>query len=409
MRLRSLVPTLGVVVAIAACPASAGAVSSLENPPPGANDFACKPSAVHPRPVVLVHGLSATMGANWGYLSPLLKERGYCVFALTYGLDPRISQFGAPGGVIPVEQSAPELGSFVNRVLAATGAKKIDLVGHSEGTFMPQYWLKFLGGAAKVNRYVAWTPLYDGTTVYAVDKVRDLAGQFGLDGPAVDAVAAFCGSCPQFVAGSEMQRKLAAGGAAAPGVRYTTVMTKLDELVTPWSSGYMETPGATNHVLQDICPGNLSEHAAVAFDPVAAQLTFNALDPPDARRVDCSGLAPWTGRRARAGTPIVGVGLKTRVRRFRVRRLTLTRLPAGARVRLTACRTRKRCALRTKRYRVSRARGSMKLARLFRGRRLRAGTVIRITVTRAGMRGRRFESKVRRNGRARSRSFVIGA
>ena len=124
MRLRSLVPTLGVVVAIAACPASAGAVSSLENPPPGANDFACKPSAVHPRPVVLVHGLSATMGANWGYLSPLLKERGYCVFALTYGLDPRISQFGAPGGVIPVEQSAPELGSFVNRVLAATGAKK---------------------------------------------------------------------------------------------------------------------------------------------------------------------------------------------------------------------------------------------------------------------------------------------
>jgi hypothetical protein len=30
-----------------------------------------------------------------------------------------------------------------------------------------------------------------------------------------------------------MQRKLTAGGAAAPGVTYTTVMTRLDELVTP--------------------------------------------------------------------------------------------------------------------------------------------------------------------------------
>ena len=51
-----------------------------------------------------------------------------------------------------------------------------------------------------------------------------------------------------------MQRKLAASGAAAPGVTYTTVMTKYDELVIPYTSGIMDGPGHTNHVLQEICP-----------------------------------------------------------------------------------------------------------------------------------------------------------
>src|SRR5205807_6886914 len=69
----------------------------------------------------------------------LLAARGYCVFALTYGIDPRWRYMG---GVIPIERSAPELGAFVRRVLAATHARRVDLVGHSEGTFMPQYWLR---------------------------------------------------------------------------------------------------------------------------------------------------------------------------------------------------------------------------------------------------------------------------
>ncbi len=284
---------LAVVCAMLIAAAPAWAESSLANPPPGANNFACKPSAAHPDPVVLVHGLGATMGENWSYLSPILAAHGYCVFALTYGIDPRE---GGPymGGVIPIEQSAPELGAFVDKVLAATGAQKVDLVGHSEGTFMPEYWLKFLGGAAEVNRYVAMTPLYQGTDVLGAADLRDGGAPLGLSQPILNLVSSFCGSCDEFLRGSDMVKMLNSGpgGAAVPGVTYTTIPTTHDELVVPYTSGILNAPNVTNEVLQSLCPNDLSEHAAEAVDPVVAQIVLNALDPAHATPVSCGTLPP---------------------------------------------------------------------------------------------------------------------
>jgi triacylglycerol lipase len=61
-----------------------------DSPPPGANDWSCQPSRAHPRPVVLVHGLLANQTDNWQTISPLLANRGYCVFSLTYGTNPNV-------------------------------------------------------------------------------------------------------------------------------------------------------------------------------------------------------------------------------------------------------------------------------------------------------------------------------
>jgi triacylglycerol lipase len=263
--------------------------------PAGANNWSCKPSPVHPDPVVLVHGLGATMAENWATFSPLLADNGYCVFALTYGLNPGEVYFG---GLQAMETSSQQLATFVNKVLSRTGALKVDLVGHSEGTVMPQYYLKFLGGAAKVNRYVAITPLYQGTTL---DGVGTLVTPFetlypSYSAPFEAAMASFCGSCQEFLKGSPfLQHLYADGHYAVPGVTYTTIMTRYDELVSPYTSGELHAPNATNIVVQDQCPLDFSEHATMAFDPVVAQDVLNALDPHLAQSVPCTLVLPGIG------------------------------------------------------------------------------------------------------------------
>jgi triacylglycerol esterase/lipase EstA (alpha/beta hydrolase family) len=120
-------------------------------PPPGSNDWSCKPTAAHPYPVVLVHGTLANMGDNWQAASPILANHGYCVFAFNYGGASATDDFQGTGDIAT---SAGQLASFVNEVLAATGASKVDLVGRSQGGMMPRYYINFLGGAAKVDKLV---------------------------------------------------------------------------------------------------------------------------------------------------------------------------------------------------------------------------------------------------------------
>lgn len=119
---------------LTAAPAQADTVSVS---PPGANDWSCKPSPAHPYPVILVPGTFERMEKNWSTLSPHLKSAGYCVFALNYG------ETNGVYATAPVAESAKELAPFVDAVRAATGARKVSLVGHSQGGMMPRYYMHF--------------------------------------------------------------------------------------------------------------------------------------------------------------------------------------------------------------------------------------------------------------------------
>jgi triacylglycerol esterase/lipase EstA (alpha/beta hydrolase family) len=256
--------------------------------PPGANDWSCKPSAAHPRPVVLVHGTFADMSNSWQAISPLLKNNGYCVFALNYG---SYGGSGAVGvyGTGEIRNSAKELAAFVDQVLAATGAPEVDLVGHSQGGTMPRYYLKFLGGAEEVHTLVGLSPSNHGTTVDGIG----LLARFFPGGE--QFTGALCPACEEQIVGSAFLAELNSGGDTVPGVEYTVIQTRYDQVVTPYTSAFLSGPNVRNVVLQNQCILDLGDHLSMPYDHIVGADVLTALEPAHPRGFLCTPIAPTSG------------------------------------------------------------------------------------------------------------------
>jgi triacylglycerol esterase/lipase EstA (alpha/beta hydrolase family) len=264
----------------------AAAVADPAGSPPGSNDFGCRPTAAHPRPVVLVHGTFENRRNNWNALSPLLANQGYCVFALNYGQRPPGNPVGATAHVAA---SAQELSAFVDRVLAATGTSQVDIVGHSQGGMLPRYSMRFLGGAGKVHALVGLVPSNHGTTA------GGLATLAGAIPGGTAALEAGCPACTDQFVGSPFMQQLNAGGDTEPGVQYTVITTRNDEVVTPYTSAFLSGANVTNIVVQRQCALDQVEHVAIPYDHIALRDVLNALDPSTARAPTCSPVLPLVG------------------------------------------------------------------------------------------------------------------
>ncbi|MBT2455223.1 triacylglycerol lipase [Streptomyces sp. ISL-86] len=280
---RRLIRPLAVLtLAAAALVAPASAAQAATAPSSGWNNWSCKPSAAHPRPVVLVHGTFGNSVDNWLGLAPYLVHRGYCVYSLDYGQLPGVPLFNGLG---PIDKSAGQLDVFVDKVLAATGAAKTDIIGHSQGGMMPHYYLKFLGGADKVNALVGLAPDNHGTTLLGLTQLLPF-----FPG-AEDLISSATPGLADQIAGSPFITKLNAGGDTVPGVKYTVIATKYDEVVTPYQSQFLDGPNVRNVVLQDLCLLDLSEHVAIGLtDRIAWHEALNALDPAHAERTTCASV-----------------------------------------------------------------------------------------------------------------------
>ncbi|WP_409299889.1 esterase/lipase family protein [Peribacillus sp. SCS-155] len=232
-------------------------------PPPGANIRSCRPSPEHPNPIVLVPGTFETMDRNWVNLSPILAAEGYCVYSLNYGR----TIAGPSTGKI--EHSAEELNQFIEKVLEHTGAKKVSIIGHSQGGMMPRYYMKYLGGAKKVDDLIGLTPSNHGTE-----------GAVGLGLTLTATELASCTACVQQKAGSEFLLNLNDGEETIGTISYTVITTKTDEIVVPYTSAFLSGPEKRlmNITLQDYFPLDMTGHLLIANDPNVFSFIFDALE-----------------------------------------------------------------------------------------------------------------------------------
>jgi triacylglycerol esterase/lipase EstA (alpha/beta hydrolase family) len=260
-----------------------------DTPPPGANNWSCQLTAAHPDPVILVHGTFANMDDNWQAAAPLLANNGYCVYAFNFGGTSATSPIQGTGDIAA---SAAELATFVVAVLSATGASKVDLVGHSQGGLMPRYYLNFLGGASKVNDFVALAPSNYGTTL---DGLTELASLLGASSAINGTLSEVCQACVQQEEGSAFLASLNATP-TVPGVHYTVIESVDDEVVTPYTNAFLPAAAnVTNITVQHQCILDASDHLEIAADPIALADMLNALDPASPVHVPCLVVEPVTG------------------------------------------------------------------------------------------------------------------
>jgi triacylglycerol esterase/lipase EstA (alpha/beta hydrolase family) len=255
--------------------------------PAGTNNFACRTDKAHPRPVVLAHGTDSTVYSDWAGIAPKLTRAGYCVFAPSYGGKPGANTFGTED-IVP---SGEQFKAFVERVLAATRAKQVDIMGYSQGATVSRYYINRLGGAPKVANWIGLaSPSYGSVLYGVVPVVQAIPGLIEAAGPLVTTPAAL-----QQVQGAPFLAALNAGGDTVGGVRYTTIASRVDEMIQPYTNVALRSPGARNLVIQDLCPADMSGHFNLVYDRFAQQLAINALGGPGYAPPPCEAVPLGTG------------------------------------------------------------------------------------------------------------------
>ncbi|MFD9307762.1 esterase/lipase family protein [Streptomyces sp. NPDC060048] len=174
-------------------------------------------------PVVFVHGYNADPGV-WGSLRADLRADGYA--------DSELFSFGYDTHQSVNEVLAGRLAAYVDQVRRDTGAARVDLVGHSFGSLVSRWYVKF-GGGANVDHWVSLAGPNRGTSTAWACALWDQA-------------------CRDMTPGSYVVKNLNAGDETPGAVKYATFWSGCDEVVNPDDSvplaGALNTPvGCLKH------------------------------------------------------------------------------------------------------------------------------------------------------------------
>jgi hypothetical protein len=134
--------------------------------------------------------------------------------------------------------------------------------------------MNVLGGADKVSQLVGIAPSNHGTDVdYAAYALTLpvlgplLTGLLGSTFPALE----------QQSITSPFQQLVYGNGDTRPGVRYTTIVSTYDEILTPYTQQFLDGPNVTNIVIQDQYPDFRGGHLGVVVNPAVWSYVLDAL------------------------------------------------------------------------------------------------------------------------------------
>jgi triacylglycerol lipase len=196
------------------------------------------------RPVIVVTGLGGT-AQDYTMMADRLRGDGYTV-----------DVFELPEhGNGAVHYSAQALATRVDAVLAQTRSDKVSLIGHSLGGLVARDYVRFAGGAAKVDKLITLGTPNQGT--YSANGWMILTmGCIGAP------------SCVQMAVGSTYLASLNAGDDAVGDVQYWTFASQYDEFVYPYRNAFLGTASGhvVNTAVQDQCWNRTLGHIALTTD-----------------------------------------------------------------------------------------------------------------------------------------------
>lgn len=181
-------------------------------------------------PILFVHGWNST-GSVWDTMIPRFQADGWTSAELN-NWSYNTSQSNAT--------TAGLIRDKVNTILGATGAAKVDLITHSMGGLSSRYYIKNLGGDAKVDEWVSLGGPNHGTDT-----------------------ANFCfqTSCTEMRIGSSFLAALNSGDESPGAVNYRTWWSPCDTVINPDSS--VAISGATNTQTACVSHSGLYEDATI--------------------------------------------------------------------------------------------------------------------------------------------------
>jgi triacylglycerol esterase/lipase EstA (alpha/beta hydrolase family) len=210
------------------------------------------------RPVLLIHGTTSDAKDNfsWNWDKAFdAQHRAHCDVDLP------------DSGNSDIQTSAEYVTSGI-RTLSAAAHGKIDLLGHSQGGMIGRWSLKYWPDTrALVDDYVGLAASNHGTDVFSAQ--------------------CSAGSCSaanwQQSTGSHFLTALNSGPQTWPGISYTEIYTRTDEVVVPNqdTTGSSSLPAAHNVAdiaVQQLCPTETVEHFGMASDNAAYLLGMDAFD-----------------------------------------------------------------------------------------------------------------------------------